>query len=265
MMIEQLRLRSSKAMMLVALAMVPVACGDDATGLGNSSPSISLSVSIPASAPTPAITSGISFDRVFMDGASTLTLTRVAMVLRDVELEQEFGECEDLPDVIDDDCEEFETGPFLLELPMDASVQTAFAISDVPLATYDELEFKVHKPEDAVDGDTSFLTLNPDFVGVSIRVEGDFDGTPFVYESDLNAEQETQLSPPLVVTDGASINVTFSVDVSSWFRALDGSLIDPVTANKGELNEGIVEENIIASIDIFEDDDHDGDDDSIGS
>ena len=263
--IKQLRLGSGKAVMLVALAMVPVACGDDATGLGNTSPGISLSVSVPSSTPVAAINSGISFDRVFVGGGSTLTLTRVAMVLRDVELEQEFGECEDLPDVIDDDCQEFETGPFLLELPMDQTVQTAFAISDVPLGTYDELEFKVHKPEDAVDGDTSFLTNNPDFVDVSIRVEGDFDGTPFVYETDLNAEQEALLSPPLVVTDGASVNVTFSVDVETWFRALDGSLIDPATANKGELNEGIVEDNIIASIDIFEDDDRDGDDDSIGS
>ncbi len=258
MIIEQLRLGSMKAVMLAGLAMVPVACGDDATGPGTAAPSISLSVSIPASAPTPAITSGISFDRVFMDGASTLTLTRVAMVLRDVELEQEFGECDDLPDMIEDDCEEFETGPFLLELPMDETVQTVFAISDVPLGTYDELEFKVHKPEDAVEGDTSFLTLNPDFVDVSIRVEGDFDGTPFVYESDLNAEQEAQLNPPLVVTDGTSLNITFSVDVATWFRAADGSLIDPATANKGELNEGIVEENIKASIDIFEDDDKDG-------
>ncbi|TFG65823.1 MAG: hypothetical protein E4H28_03370 [Gemmatimonadales bacterium] len=265
MMIEQLRLRSAKAVMVMALALVPVACGDDATGPGNTTPSISLSVSVPASAPTAAIAQGISFDRVFVGGGSTLTLTRVAMVLRDVELEQEFGECEDLPDAIDDDCEEFETGPFLLELPMDETVQTAFEISGVPLGTYDELEFKVHKPEDANEGDTSFLTQNPDFTDVSIRVEGDFEGQAFVYETDLNAEQEAQLSPPLVVTDGASVNVTFSVDVATWFRALDGSLIDPATANKGELNEGIVEENIIASIDIFEDDDHDGEDDSLGS
>jgi len=256
--IEFLRFRNLKAVIFAALAIIPVACGDAATGPGNTAQSVSLSVSVPASAPTAAITPAFPFDIRFGVGADTLNLTRVAMVLRDVELEQEFGECDDLPGMIDDDCEEFETGPFLIELPMDGTVETVFAISNVPLATYDELEFKVHKPEDAVEGDTSFLTQNPEFTDVSIRVEGDFNGQAFVYETDLNAEQERRISPPLVVTDGSSVNVTFSVDVRTWFVALDGSLIGPATANKGEPNEGVVEENIKNSIDIFEDDDKDG-------
>ncbi len=263
--IEFLRRRFAKGLMVASLAMVPVACGDDPTGPGGggAATSVSLSISVPAAAPAPAIVPEFPFDIVFSDGASTLTLTRVAMVLRDVDLEQEFGECDDLPGQSDDDdCEEFETGPFIIELPMDGAVETVLAISDVPAATYDELEFKVHKPEDDTAGDLDFLSRNPDFRDVSIRVEGDFDGQAFVYETDLNAEQEVRLSPPLVVTDGASVNVTFSVDVSTWFRAFDGSLIDPATANKGLINEEIVEDNIEASIDVFEDDDHDGHDDS---
>lgn len=258
MMIEFLRLRGTKALMLVALAMAPAACGDDATGPGGSSTAVSLSVGVPAGAPSAAITPGFAFDIRFGVGADTLNLTRVALVLRNIELERQFDECDDVEGSVQEGCEEFEAGPFLLELPLDGTVTNAITVSNVPADTYDELEFKVHKPEDAVEGDTSFLTANPDFADVSIRVEGDFNGTPFLYETDLNEEQEVQLVPPLVVTDGASLNVTFSVDVMTWFEALDGSLVDPATGNKGGLNEGLVKDNIRASIDIFEDDDRNG-------
>ncbi len=43
--------------------------------------------------------------------------------------------------------------------------------------------------------------------------------------------------------------------------APDGSLIDPRTAGDGGPNEGLVEDNIRASIDGFEDEDEDGEDD----
>lgn len=248
---------------LAALTLAAAACGEDATGPGGSTgAAISLSVAVPAPAPAPAINPAFPFDIIFNDGASTLTLTRVALVLRDVELEKQFDECDDITSSGDDACEEFEAGPIILELPMTGAIENAVTITDVPADTYDELEFKVHKPEDDTPEDLAFIAANPDFDGVSIRVEGDFDGQVFVFETDLNEEQEVQLSPPLVVTDGTSLNVTFSVDVGTWFRALDGALIDPVTANKGQPNENLVKDNIRSSIDVFEDDDHDGHHDS---
>ncbi len=69
-------------------------------------------------------------------------------------------------------------------------------------------------------------------------------------------------SLPLVVEEGAQpTNVTLLIDVTTWFVALDGSLIDPRTAGNGGPNEGLVEDNIRASIDGFEDEDEDGEDD----
>ena len=65
----------------------------------------------------------------------------------------------------------------------------------------------------------------------------------------------------MVEDNGASINVTVRLDLTVWFRDSAGNLIDPATANKGGLNEGIVKENIKQSVEAFEDDDQDGDDD----
>ena len=256
---EFLRLRVLKAALLAALALTPVACGDDATGPGgSSSTAVSLSVAVPAGGPSAAITPGFAFDIKFGVGADTLNLTRVALVLRDIELERQFDECDDVPGSAQEGCEEFETGPFILELPLDGTVTNAITVNDVPADTYDELEFKVHKPENDTPEDLAFIAANPEFDGVSILVEGDFNGVAFVFETDLNQEQEVQLNPPLVVTDGTALNVTFSVDVVTWFKALDGSLVDPATANKGQANEQLVKDNIEASIDIFEDNDRDG-------
>ena len=70
------------------------------------------------------------------------------------------------------------------------------------------------------------------------------------------------LVPPLVVGDGGTANVTLQVDVTSWFYAADGvTVIDPASASTGQPNESVVEENIQDSLDVYEDDDRDGDDD----
>jgi hypothetical protein len=91
---------------------------------------------------------------------------------------------------------------------------------------------------------------------------GRYNGELFEFTQDLDEEQEVELSPPLVVEEGAQpTNVTVAIDVVTWFVAPDGSLIDPRTAEDGGPNEGLVEENIRNSIEGFEDEDEDGEDD----
>jgi len=200
-------------------------------------------------------------DLVLQDDTHTLEISRVAIVLREIEMERvDDDDCDDHVAGDDDSCEEFEIGPILLELPLDGSIDQLVS-ADVPPGTYDELEFEIHKPESDGD-DEAILTANPEFDGVSIRVEGTFDGEDFVFLQDLDAEQEIDLSPPLVVEEGSGpIDVTLRLDVSGWFVRPDGSLIDPRTANKDQPNEEIVEDNIERSIDVFEDDDQDGEPD----
>ena len=61
----------------------------------------------------------------------------------------------------------------------------------------------------------------------------------------------------VVITDGAN-NATIAVDIRSWFRNPDGSVINPATANPGQPNAGVVSERIKVSLRAFEDDDKNG-------
>jgi hypothetical protein len=193
------------------------------------------------------------------DGTHILVLDKVEMVIREVELERiSDDDCDALSGADHDACEAFEVGPILLDLPLDGSVAQVVA-SEVPPDIYDELEFDVHKPEDDTPGDLLFLQQHPDFKGVSIRVQGTFDGQSFVFLQDLNEERELDLVPPLVVEEGSgTVNLTLELDVGAWFLASGGLLVDPRTANKGGMNEDLVEGNIKGSITAFEDSDEDG-------
>ena len=134
------------------------------------------------------------------------------MVVREVELERALYDDCDLLEGDDDECEEFEAGPFLLELPLDGTVAAVFQVQVKP-DIYDELEFEIHKPGDDNAEEVAFLQANPDFDDVSIRVEGLWNGTPFVFTQDLDAEQEIDLSPPLEVVEGSGpLNLTLRRD-----------------------------------------------------
>ncbi|HXF94706.1 MAG TPA: hypothetical protein VNI61_01260 [Gemmatimonadales bacterium] len=200
---------------------------------------------------------------VVVRGGDTLILRSVEVVLRDIELERvEAADCPDL-EADDQGCEEFETGPVHLGLPLGNATEVTVSIV-APAGRYDELEFEVHKPDELEDA--AFIAAHPDLADVSIRVRGTFsdDGarTDFTYLTDLNEEQEIALMPFLEVIDGEPVNVTLRLDVSTWFLDLAGTgLVNPLTANKGGANENLVRDNIRRSIDAFRDDDRDGLDD----
>ena len=199
----------------------------------------------------------------YTDGTNTLVIEQVQMVVKEVELERsEFtGSCDSIASD-DDSCEELESGPFLLDLPLSAGTTSVVTVDVVP-GTYDEFEFKIHKPEDD-DSNAAFLAAHPDFDGISIRVIGTWNGAAFTYESDLDAEQETEIVPPLVVTETGTADFTLFVDIGTWFRDGGNMLIDPSSANKAGANEGVVKDNIENSFQSFEDEDHDGEDDHSG-
>jgi hypothetical protein len=148
-------------------------------------------------------------------------------------------------------------GPVLVDLPLTPGAVQAFAIEIEPGA-YDEIEFDIHKPDDDDPEDLTFLQQHPDFLDVSIRVEGTFNGQSFTFETDLNVEQELDFAPPLMIEDMGSTNVTIQVGLDSWFVTAGGVIINPQTGNKGEPNESLVTENIKVSIEAFEDEDRDG-------
>ena len=104
-----------------------------------------------------------------------------------------------------------------------------------------------------------------DFVGdkrYSVIIEGtvEEEGVPadFTFRSELSAEQEYDLIPPMVL-EGADndANLTLVVDTTMWFHDGSGGTLDPRDPGNREK----IEDNIIRSIEVFEDDDEDGEDD----
>jgi hypothetical protein len=198
---------------------------------------------------------------VIVLGNDTIIVRSVELVLREIELERvETAQCDDIMD--NDDCEEFETGPVLVGLPLGATATVTEVSVNAPAGMYNELEFEIHKPDDSTDA--AFIAAHPAFADVSIRVTGTFSNagtrTDFTYITDLNEQQEIALDPPLTVAEGSATNVTLRLDIARWFVS-GTALVDPATANKGGPNENLVRDNIRVSIDAFRDDDHDGHDD----
>jgi len=250
-----------KAVLIAActLAAVLAACSTDSTGrvtlalssMRAASPAASAGFT-PAGTPS-VVTAGDS--TVIALGNDTIILRSVEVVLREVELKRiEAAECDSVE--ANDDCEEFETGAMLATLPLGNTATETVVSVNAPAGMYDKLQFEIHKAE---------ASEVPGFDGVSIRVTGTFShgGTrsDFTYTSDLNAEQEIELSPPLTVSDGQAASVTLRIDVANWFLDAGGTLVDPASANKGQPNESVVRDRIEASLDAFRDDDHDGHDD----
>ena len=250
-------------------AAVLAACSDSNTGgqlslaMSSVRPSAAIaSAGVGGAAGSPTVIAAGDSTVITM-GNDTIILRSVEVVLREIELKRvEAAGCDSIEG--NDDCEEFETGSTLVTLPLGSTATETVVSISAPAGMYDKLEFKIHKPESS--DDAAFIAANPNFDGVSIRVTGTYSQagsrSDFTFTSDLDASQEVLLSPPLTVADGQPASVTLRLDVSTWFLNTGGTaLVNPATANKGQANEGVVKDNIEASINAFRDDDHDGHDD----
>lgn len=182
-----------------------------------------------------------------------ITVDRVRIAIREVELERASAQPDEARDA-----QEFEAGPFVLDLSgtaLNGTVQQLM-VNDIPAGTYRELKFKVHPPSATDSTDPAVQAMaaaQPG--GASIIVEGQIDGQPYTFMSALDVEE--QFEGTFTFTGGAQ-NVTLNVDPSSWFGGTGSTRLDPRIAG----NKSAIESNIQASMKVFEDDDRDGQDDS---
>ncbi len=190
-----------------------------------------------------------------------LLISRVQLVIREVELERagaDDDDCDDRP-IRDRNCEdddEVEIGPFLIDLPLTDGVTPALAL-DVPPGTYEELELVLHTPDDDDDDDRAFLVANPGFRRISAIVEGTFNGQPFTYVTRTRAKYELEFEPPITIgPDGDRITV--DVNVGAWFVRRGGGLISPLEASMPGEARARVEQNIRHTFRAFRDRDRDG-------
>jgi hypothetical protein len=216
-----------------------------------------------ATQPGPVAVRGASFGIIgspetFTDGTNTLVVSKVELVLREIELHRADA-ATDCATGVDDDCEELELGPILLDLPLSTpGAARTFSVQLAP-GSFDQVEFEIHKasPSD----DAAFVQSHPELSDASVRVTGTYNGTAFTYIGRFDVEMKFALNPPLVASEAAASDLTLFVDLDRWFRDQAGALLDPGTANSGQSNQGVVEQNIKNSLETFEDHDHDGRDD----
>ncbi|MGZ8391722.1 MAG: hypothetical protein ACXWWK_02660 [Gemmatimonadales bacterium] len=247
---------TSRAASLSLLAIVAGACSD-------AGPSNLNQLSFNSATRTaPAAIAGASLGMVgtpetFTDGTNTLAIDKVELVLREIELHRAGAVTDCVAGA--DDCEELEIGPILFDVPLGTpGASRTFSVQIAP-GSYDKVEFAIHKasPSD----DVAFVQAHPDLSDASVKVTGTYNGTGFTYIGRFDVEMEFALSPALIAGETAASDLTLFVDLGQWFREQGGMLLDPGTANSGQPNQGVVEQNIKSSLEAFEDENHDGRDD----
>lgn len=156
-------------------------------------------------------------------------------------------------------CEvETSVGPFLVDLTasdLNGVFQQAVLTAALPVGSYYRARFDLHKLEDgATSSDAALQEMAS--LGLSLRVEGTTEaGAAFQIDSDVNDVQEKSIALEVGdVTTGVE-GITLAVDPSTWFGEA-GACLDPVTSVDA------IEDRIRASIDLREDDDHDGSSDT---
>lgn len=262
----------TKALAAVAMVSLIAACASDLTGSKRRTP---VQLSFTTKATTPSAGNLMAAD-LKVGPMGELVLQKVQLVFRKIELDRT-GTAECIADERDggddgdwsrwwnggdddrdrrhggdDDCEEVLRDPLLVSVSVDEAVTRAI---EIPLSdgTFSELEAKLAP---AKRRETAFNEAHPELVGKSVRVEGLFNGDPFVFTSRVRSRLEMEFDTPLVIND-LMRNVTVSIDVRTWFLNSSGAVIDPSVSS----NRQRIESNIRRSFRAFEDNDMRGDDD----
>jgi hypothetical protein len=247
----------------VAALAVLSACSSDLTGGNTHMVQLSFTTNATVGAAANRVSAapnGVSADLV-AGPDNELVIQKVQLVFGKIELdrsgdadcvaEDESGD--DHPDG-GEECEEVTRSPLLVDVPLDDALHPVINIP-LPEGTFRELEARLRPArESAID----FNAANPNLVGKSVRVEGTFKGTPFVFTSSVNSKLEMEFDPSLVI-DETTKNATVSIDVRRWFLNSSNAVIDPTTGSQST-NQSQIEDNIRRSFHAFEDDDERGED-----
>ncbi len=172
-----------------------------------------------------------------------LEIEGVWMIVAEFEVHgDEFGGEGSCPGMDGDDCHEFESRPFFVELPLeDGSVSVA--TDQIPPGSYDSFSFEIEDLNDGdeEDGKGASELMNqirasfPDWPEeASILVEGSFTPTggepqEFRVYLDAEIEIERELNPPLNITEDRTPDaetIVVQVDPWAWFQRADGTVWD---------------------------------------
>jgi len=154
------------------------------------------------------------------------------------------GECEGEGDEGEKTCgddREVKAGPFLIDLSGDAlSTRTHVLDWAVPAGTWCELEL-VLAP--VVPADAASDPKLADLSGKTVVVDGTVNGQPFTLGLAFAVEQERGVKL-VVASDGTTQEITVDFDVATWFKAPDGTGLDPTKPE----SEAQIARNVRASL-----------------
>ena len=235
----------------VLAALVPLIAAGCDNPAGNNDGRVAIRFATSATVRTSAGSasrSGAAEELVITGTNGTLRVEDVRLIVSEFELERADESCVDERDD-DRDCEEFEGGPFLLDLPLTGGAVT-IAADEIPAGTYTELEFEVENLDLDEDDDARerqaaqsvFGALRSAYPGfpsrASMVAKGTFTPTggtaqPFVVYFDAEIEVEKELVPPIRVPGTEAL--TINVDPALWFR--NGTQVMNLAALNGRVVE----------------------------
>ena len=243
-----MRIRAMNGLALGALMWSIGGCGDSDMG----DVSLQLATRGPAS-----IATGEPGQLIITSGPDEIVVDEVQLVLRKVRLDGAPTASCPADAEGDSQCAGLRLGPALFDLPLEEGAEPIFSAA-VPVGTYNRIKFQIHRPTNATE-DADFLADHPDLEDISIRVLGSYNGTPFIFASDLTEVEDVVLVEPAEVVAEEELQVTLHVDVTGWFANEGGTgLVDPSQANDGGPFESLVERQIRESFRAFQDEDLDG-------
>lgn len=186
-------------------------------------------------------------------GVDSIRITKARFILRDIKFKSPSG-----------DSSNFRTLPMILQLQLDGSVHSIGSIT-VPLGSYSKIEYDVHRVEQPEISSLAaseqaqfaeFLAAERYSIIINgIQYKTGAAADTFTYRSKVDAKQKVDFDPAIAVTQASpSVNATVVISSAYWFKNQLGVLVDPKDAN----NEGIIDENLKASIKIYKDSNKDG-------
>lgn len=233
---------------LYPLACAPcvlAACGDSATGAG-AGREVAIRFGTTAPQASGAGSAAPAAGQLVVDGDNgVLKLTGFRVIVAEFEVkgDDDVNPCDRLG--VGEDCEDFNAGPMLVDVPLGGSPVTV-STGEIPPGSYREVEFEVEDLDEDEDNPAERPRIEALFQQVraqfsdwprdaSALVTGTFTprvngqlGTPRPFRVFIEAEieVEVELSPPLVIDDASQTrSVSIELDPAALFR-LGGNVID---------------------------------------